>query len=553
MLLSAIITDICERAGLDTSEIDVSALSDDVVGYQVPRQMPARSALDVLVAAYALDVSEVDWKIVFKKRGGASVATIPSTDLRAHAAGSQAPDIAVETRTQDLEIPTHLTVSYESKVRDYEIASQHAMRIDKGRFLRRTAALGIVLEDAVAKQVAEVTLKQLWTARHRFAVAVGHKWLKIAPGDVVTPAGKTMRVTECAYRFGVVDLVCDSEASGAYTSAAEADDLTRNADDLTAPGTIASFIALDLPPLDEDHGSAGLYVALYGPAAGWGGGTVQRSIDGGATYQAVGYVSSAARAVVGDCTTTLGAGVEGILDYSTTLTVDLADSEGTLASATDDELWGGANLAAVGSVAGGWEIIQFKTATLVSGNTYTLSGLLRGLYGTTRFMATHASGETFVKLNSLAGMDFVGAPTEAIGASYLYRVANASGAVGVAVAYATGGLALEPYPASAVQGGRNGSGDVVLSWSRGDRYEFLDVDMPDGADIDMNEVSEAYEVDVIHPSTYAVLRTLTATSPTVTYTAAQQSADSYPAGAVTFDIYQMSTVVGRGIVKRVTV
>ncbi len=552
MLLSAIITDICEQAGLEAAEIDVSALSDDVVGYQVPRQMPARSALETLIAAYALDVSEVDWKIVFKKRGGSSVATVPATDLRAHLAGSQAPDRAVETRTQDLELPTHLTISYESKVRDYEIASQHAMRIDKGRFLRRTAALGIVLEDSTAKQVAEVTLKQLWTGRHRYAFALGHKWIKLAPGDVATVNGKEMRIVECAYRFGVVDFACDSEAAGAYASAAEADDLTREAEDLTAPATIPSFIALDLPPLDEDHGSAGLYFALYGPAAGFAGGTIQRSTDGGANYLDVGFVGTT-RAKYGACTTTLGNGIEGVLDYTAGVTVNLADSEGTLASATDAELAAGANLAAIGSVSGGWEIVQFKTATLVSGNTYTLSGLLRGLRGTARFMTTHASGEKFVQLNSLAGIDFVGALTEAIGVSYLYRVANSSGNYGTGVAYATGGLALEPFPAAAVQGGRNASGDVVLSWQRQDRYEFATADLPDGGDIPMNEVTEAYEVDVIHSGTGAVLRTLSSSTPTVTYTAAQQTADSYPAGAVTFDIYQMSTVVGRGIVKRVSV
>jgi hypothetical protein len=50
-----------------------------------------------------------------------------------------------------------------------------------------------------------------------------------------------------------------------------ADDLTRNAEDLTVAATLPSFIAMDLPPLSEDHGSAGLYFALYGPAAGFVG------------------------------------------------------------------------------------------------------------------------------------------------------------------------------------------------------------------------------------------------------------------------------------------
>jgi hypothetical protein len=552
MLLSAIVTTVCARAGIAAALIDVTALTDDVIGYQVPRQLPARTILETLMVAYNFIGCEEDWKLVFKKRSTTSVRTITASELRAHPAGGQAPDRAVETRTMDVELPTHLTMSYESKVRDYEIATQHAVRVDKTAYTMKSSAIGIVLDDSYAKQQVEILLKQMWSGRHKYSFSTTYKHLALAPGDVATVNGKLMQVVEMADRGGIVDFMCEGLEAGVFTSAATADDLTTAVVDLTTDAYIPSFLALDLPPLSEDHGSAGLYFALYGTAAAFKGGTIQRSTDGGASYADVGFVG-ATRAVVGACTTTLGSGLEGVLDYSASVTVDLAASEGTLASATDAQLAAGSNLAAVGSVAGGWEIIQFKTATLVTGNTYAITGLLRGLRGTARFMATHAASERFVKLDALTGMDFVGANTAAIGVSYLYRVRNASGALGASTAYATGGLTLEPFPAAAVQGGRNAAGDVVLSWQRGDRYEFLDVDLPDGGDIDMNEVAEAYEVDVIHSSTYAVLRTLTSSTPTVTYTAAQQATDSYPAGAVTFDIYQLSTVVGRGTVKRVSV
>lgn len=552
MLLSDIVTDVCERAGITADLIDVTQLTDDVIGYQVPRQLPARTVLETLMVAFNFIGCEEDWKLVFKKRSTTSVRTITAAELRAHPAGRPAPDRAIETRTMDVELPTHLTMSYESKVRDYEIATQHAVRVDKSAYVMRSSAIGIVLDDSHAKQQVEILQKQMWSGRHKYSFSTTYKHICLAPGDPVTVKGKLMQVSDMADKGGIVDFLCDGLADGVFTSAATADDLTTAVVDLTTDAYIPSFLALDLPPLSEDHGSAGLYFALYGLAASFAGGTIQRSTDGGASYTDVGFVG-ATGAIAGDCTTTLGAGIEGVLDYTAGVTVDLDDSEGVLASATDAELAEGANLAAVGSVAGGWEIIQFKTATLVSGHTYTLTGLLRGLRGTARFMATHAASEKFVLLVSMTGMDFVGANTTAIGVSYLYRVRNASGALGASTAYVTGGLTLEPFPAGAVQGGRNGSGDVVLSWARGDRYEFLEEDLPDGSDIDMNEVTEAYEVDVIHSGTGAVLRTLTASTPTVTYTAAQQSTDSYPAGAVTFDIYQLSTVVGRGTVKRVSV
>jgi hypothetical protein len=65
----------------------------------------------------------------------------------------------------------------------------------------------------------------------------------------------------------------------------------------------------------------------------------------------------------------------------------------------------------------------------------------------------------------------------------------------------------------------------------------------------MSEASESYEIDVMETgSPDAVLRTLTATSETVSYTAAQQTADGFtPGDPVTVNIHQMGNViVGRG-------
>ena len=142
MLLPDIVTDLCDRAGIGSSLIDVTELTDDVIGYQIPRQMPARTALETLMTAYNFDAVERDWQLYFRKRGSTSVASIASNELRVHRSGDQMPDKTIETRTQDLEIPTHFTLSYESKVRDYEIASQNAVRVDKATYLAQVGGAG---------------------------------------------------------------------------------------------------------------------------------------------------------------------------------------------------------------------------------------------------------------------------------------------------------------------------------------------------------------------------------------------------------------------------
>jgi hypothetical protein len=328
-----------------------------------------------------------------------------------------------------MELPTHFTLSYESKVRDYEIATQHAVRVDKSAFLQKSSAIGIVLDDDHAKQQTEIILKQMWGGRHKYAFSTTYKYLKLSPGGVITVAGKAMRIADMADRGGVIDFVCDSEEAGIYTSTATADDLTIAVTDLTASAYIPSFILLDIPALDADAPSAGLTAVMYGNAS-YQGGTIQKSVDGGVTWIDVVYFNTTS-AKVGTCTNTIGSAAPILLDTASTVTVDLSASVGTLTSALQTAI--------IGSAANGWEILQFTTATLVSGNTYTLTNFYRGLYGTEGEIGGHGAGETFVLVTIESGVDFIGAYPSEIGSSYLFRAKNPSDAVGTAVSATIGG------------------------------------------------------------------------------------------------------------------
>ena len=544
MLLSLIVTDICTRAGLDSSSLDVTELTDDVLGYKIPRQMPARTALETLMAAYNFDAVERDWKLYFKKRGSTSVAIITQAEMRAHNFNEQPTDLAIETRTQDLELPTHFTLTYESKGRDYEVTSQNAVRVDKANFLQRESQIGIVLSDDYAKQQTEILLKQIWTNRHRYKFATNYKYLKLAPGDVITVNGKLMRVVEMVDSVGKVEFICESEAGGVYESAAEADDLTPTTPDLTETTSIPYFVALDIPAISEDFGNYGLTCAMY-LAGGHNGGSIEYSIDG--NYYTIGAMFSTVNAVVGITTASLSTGISGIIDNSTSLVVNLSTSGGSLVTVGSSVLWSGANLAAVGTSNNGYELLQFQTATSSTvANVYTITGFLRGLYGTNHLRGSHTTADKFILLTSTSGakhggVDFVSIPTTG---NYLVRSVNMLGAAGTPQTENSGKETLIPYAPELGYGSRNSSNDVEIGWYRGDRYEFVQADFPDSSDIDQSEVSLSYKVNVIHPVSSAVIRTVDTTVSTWTYTAAMQSTDSYPnTHPIIFDIYQWSTVV----------
>jgi hypothetical protein len=93
--------------------------------------------------------------------------------------------------------------------------------------------------------------------------------------------------------------------------------------------------------------------------------------------------------------------------------------------------------------------------------------------------------------------------------------------------------------------------DALFTW---DRRTRLKTNFTNGY-VPLGEAAESYQVDVFADNTYAVVkRTLTATSPSVTYTTAQQISDFGSAQSTFYlDVYQVSAVVGRGYKLRGTV
>jgi hypothetical protein len=101
-----------------------------------------------------------------------------------------------------------------------------------------------------------------------------------------------------------------------------------------------------------------------------------------------------------------------------------------------------------------------------------------------------------------------------------------------------------------IRGSRNGVGDLTITWARRTRYsgEWRDL-----VDVPLNEASEAYEVDVLDGAGQ-VVRTLSTSIPSVTYLAADQTADfGTPQAGIDIAVYQLSAAVGRGFAGRATI
>jgi SPP1 family predicted phage head-tail adaptor len=86
------------------------------------------------------------------------------------------------------------------------------------------------------------------------------------------------------------------------------------------------------------------------------------------------------------------------------------------------------------------------------------------------------------------------------------------------------------------------TGDLALSWVRRTR---IGGDSWDSVEVPLAEETERYEVDILDGPD--VVRTISSSTPSLTYTAAEQTADfGAPQSSLSLRVYQLSPVFGRG-------
>jgi hypothetical protein len=280
----------------------------------------------------------------------------------------------------------------------------------------------------------------------------------------------------------------------------------------------ALAVFLDLPLLTDSDVPWSPHVAAF--ADPWPG-AIALSIGTADT----GFVTRqglSRRATAGEITASLGAGPIARWDEGNAVTVRLYG--GALASATDLAVLNGANLAAIGSEEGGFEVIQFRTATLIGTNTWRLSGLLRGQGGTGDVAdAGHAAGARFVLLDGAVELLQL---REAESGLALTLRAGAAGAVYdpdvfTDVTLATARRGLRCLPPVHVAGARDpDSGDVTIAWIRQSR---IGGDGWDVTEIPLGETVEAYRLEILDGDD--VVRTIATDSPSAVYAHADQVTD----------------------------
>lgn len=389
--LDNIVADLCERAGIEASEYDVTDLAGTFVkGYGCATEASAQGFIEPLTQAFFFDRGEWDKKVRFIMRGGASVAALDPDDLVA----MDGPAI-VQTRVQEVELLRKVNVMTVDPEAEFNMTKQSwERRVGTIQALgESTVEIPIITDRDTAAQIAEKRGKVAWAETDKFAYALTLAHSALTPTDVVTLTDKAgvahrQRLQAENEQGGVIQIEeAMKDRASTYVSTAvgvENPNLPIGSDGQLIGATL--FSAMALPMLRSQDDTPGLYVGLAGMLDGWAGAQLLMSTDGGLSYTAV--LTVTVPTIMGELTSDEDSNGEPL---------QVRVFGGTLESKTTAQVDVGANWSAI-ETAGVAEIVAYETATPTGDVTYDLTDVTRALDDTV--YASHSAGDPFMDLST---------------------------------------------------------------------------------------------------------------------------------------------------------
>lgn len=557
--LRAIVSNMCTRAGLISSDFTVSGIdaSTKIHGMVVDQQQPLTTYVTFLSEIFQFYAVDKEWKLNFVDFNASAVATISAGDLRATKPGSNNSPYVVETFLQEEEIPQVVEVTYTERDADWMKNVLYAKRMDDAINSRdiKKVDLKMSVSTNMAAELAHKTLRRLWTERSEYEFNLPPKYLNLTPGDAVqiTDANSAIHNLYLKEITNQADNVLACKGRSNSTTGYESPASTILATTTSAvttqvpKGTAIMAEVFEIPALNDIDAEEITFYVVADPFDGdaFAGATLEQFVNN----QWIERLVSFRDGTIGR-TTGIGNDTVGVYrcqnpwqwDYENVINVFMLTGPGALTSKTEAQVYDGENWALIGD-----EIVGFQDVQDFGDGTYYLKTLLRGLRGTEYYCAfNRPMGERFI----LLGKQDIAAytqPVSAVSSTYNFRIrSNDTSIEPVPFEVSTTGKTLYPWAPVHVSTEISGN-NINFKWIRRDR---INNGWQSLSDVENSEDNESYNLDIYDSTGGTLYRTISTNVASTDYTSAMRASDSTLAPGFTFfrtQVFQLSGDVGRGM------
>lgn len=562
-----IVRQLSLRAGLTEDEFDVTGITGDdfyVGGFQATKPSSARANIEPLEVAFSFYSVESDYKIKFIPKDGAIAPVNITERFLVHNKDSE---LLEEKRIQELDLPAYVGITFMDQNRDYNTGTVPVRRPSNPSATmlsdnRLEIELPLVWDYVSVKRVAQRSLYSAWQERVNYKGQIAWDYLWVDPGEeinVVMDNGVQLLQRIQKQSIGA-DLTMEVENVSSdvatYNSTIEGVGGVTPIRKPFSQSVKSRIFILDMPLLSDTHNpAAGMSMEYYGMAGygadDWRGAIMFKSPDN-LTWTEI--TDTVVETVYGTLANAMPDNLEPFAtDHTLELDVYMVTGEDQIASITYEQFVAGGNMAAVVKYNGEIEVIQFQTVEALGDGHFKLTDIARGRRGTNVFCGGHQTSEVFILLTTDEAIVRT-IPIEEIGSPFYFRAVTLGTLFQDALitSSTTQGNDLKPYMPTHMTAEVVAT-DIQFNWVRNTR---LGGALMDGTGtVPLSEDAELYDLEIYSAPGGTLKRTFSGlTSPTKLYLNADIVTDfgSIPAN-ITFKLYQISALVGRGLSRELTV
>jgi hypothetical protein len=260
-----------------------------------------------------------------------------------------------------------------------------------GERVMNTITCHNIADGTVARRAAQYVLQQQLYYKNVYQFKLRHDYCMLEPMDVIALTDSGLGLNNTLVRINSTELDEDDELTiEAYElpfgpgqtpqynySVAARTGIETN---VTPPSVNAPKIFFAPPLLIDTQGGYQVWVAVNG-GTNWGGCFAYLSTDGGSNYQLIGMITSGS--IYGTCPNS----ITSVADPDNTNTLQIVCNSGSSlplnTSISHSDADNMRTLVLLYDNSGNTEIVSYGAAALVSGSTYNLTYLRRGMYGST--------------------------------------------------------------------------------------------------------------------------------------------------------------------------
>lgn len=482
--LQDLVLQIIEDYEYEGVEVKLDGVLD---GYIIPAQSSARSALEPLLSLHNVLVFENNGKIIIQDRRYSDTHILQENVLVQEEGQFE----KISKHENELELPAETVISYASIFGDYEETSAKSRRIEGGSNRQISVQAPIIMPESTASKLAENILRESWIGRDELVVTLPVSEIAISIGDVLEFANFSGK------KWQVLNVERSLVQTITLTSVVNLPSLSTNIFAKSYSNLIPNFygqpkvVFLDLPLLkSSDQNKSMSHIAIS--ASPWAGNYNLYS-----SPQAEGFSNRAtlsSRAVMGVLKNEISSSFQGRWDYETNIIVSLLN--GSFESVTRLGVLNGANVVALESTNGKYELIQFSKAELQSDGTWKLSSLLRAQLGTDEEMlAGSFAGANVILLNqAIYPLEL---KDSEIGIVQYWRAGPARDTVSAAtytnITHQHNQRSARLFSPVHLRAQKATDNSYAISWVRRGR---INSDSWDGADIPLDSIKERYLIKI---------------------------------------------------------